>query len=391
MKSYISKISILIYILLCVMIASCSETPGKVTTISFNPNAEIRSISETGIIKNVKLIKLESDSCMVGKVDKVLCNDSLLYIMDAYITNEVYIFTQEGRFVSKISRRGHGKYEYTQLSDIFFDTDNNALCLLSRDDQKIISLTPDGKKVLGESRLPKAFSHMMPTVDGYIGYMLNCSQNPCMPYNVWTLDKSFSLLDGFIPIDRQLESRSIDGINTLSTYGTTSYFKPEYVNTIYQIENEKVCERYKLDFGQKTFPDLSSVSHDNEDEWSKLDMEKISNVFNYMETDDYILMDFVMDGLFHLGIYYKHNQTSEITSLDCYENEYLLSFGWIKGMEQSAIYSVVEHEDVYDVWVGHNEYVNFEEEYPTQVSNLRKLFPKLEEDGNPFIAIYSLK
>ena len=102
-------------------------------------------------------------------------------------------------------------------------------------------------------------------------------------------------------------------------------------------------------------------------------------------------MDFVMDGLFHLGIYYKHNQTSEITSLDCYENEYLLSFGWIKGMEQSAIYSVVEHEDVYDVWVGHNEYVNFEEEYPTQVSNLRKLFPKLEEDGNPFIAIYSLK
>ena len=35
-------------------------------------------------------------------------------------------------------------------------------------------------------------------------------------------------------------------------------------------------------------------------------------------------------------------------------------------------------------------YVNFEEEYPEQVNNLRKLFPKLEEDGNPFIAIYSL-
>lgn len=373
------------------MIVSCSETPGEVTTISFNPNAEIRSISETGVIKKMKLVKLESDSCAVGKIDKIICNDSLLYIMDAYITNEVYVFTQEGWFVSKISRRGHGKCEYTQLSDIYFDTSNNTLCLLSRDDQKVISFTPDGKKVLGESRLPKAFSHMVPTTDGYIGYMLNCSQNPSMPYNVWTLDKSFSLLDGYIPIDRQLESRSNDDINTLSTYGTKSYFKPEYVNTIYQIENGKVCERYKLDFGVKTFPDLSSVSHENEDEWSKLDMEKIANLYNYEETDDYILMDFVMDGLFRLGVYYKHNQTSEITSLDSYENEYLLSFGCIKGMDQSAIYSVVEYEDVYDVWVGHDKYTNYEEEFPNQVNNLRKLFPHLEENGNPFIAIYSLK
>ena len=390
MKS-LNNILILFYIFVCVMIVSCSETPGEVTTISFNPNAEIRCISETGVIKKMKLVKLESDSCAVGKIDKIICNDSLLYIMDAYITNEVYVFTQEGRFVSKISRRGHGKYEYTQLSDIFFDTNNNTLCLLSRDDQKVISFTPDGKKVLGESRLPKAFSHMVPTTDGYIGYMLNCSQNPSMPYNVWTLDKSFSLLDGYIPIDRQLESRSNDGINTLSTYVTKSYFKPEYVNTIYQIENGKVCERYKLDFGEKTFPDLSSVSHEDEDEWSKLDMEKIANIYNYEETDDYILMDFVMDGLYRLGVYYKHNQTSEITSLDSYENEYLLSFGWIKGMDQSAIYSVVEYEDVYDVWVGHDKYTNYEEEFPNQVNNLRKLFPKLEENGNPFIAIYSLK
>lgn len=120
-------------------------------------------------------------------------------------------------------------------------------------------------------------------------------------------------------------------------------------------------------------------------------MEKIANIYNYEETDDYILMDFVMDGLFRLGVYYKHNQTSEITNLDSYENEYLLSFGWIKGMDQSAIYSVVEYEDVYDVWVGHDKYTNYEEEFPNQVNNLRKLFPHLEENGNPFIAIYSLK
>ena len=390
MKSAKYYIKFFLCILLSVLLTSCTEKTDSVTTISFNPKAKKRSVFKTGLIKSIRLVKLESDSCIIGEISKIISHDSLLYVLDRSIAKEVFIFTKNGRFVNKISRQGHGKYEYTQLWDIFFDKDKEELCLLSRYDQKIISFTPDGKKVLGESKLPKAFCYMLPINDGYIGYMQNNAQNPSMPYNIWTMDKFFNLQEGFLRINPQLESSIHFDVNSLSAFGNTVYFKPEYDNNIYQIKDGKISLRYILDFGEKTFPGLLTVSLDKEEEISRLMMETIPNVFNYEETDDYLLMDFIMDGEHCIGIYNKQTHTSEIARLDCYEDEYGFPFGKIKGLGQTSIYSVIDYEDVYELWLGHNKYVNFEEEYPEQVNNLRKLFPKLEEDGNPFIAIYSL-
>ena len=389
MKSIKTKITLL-YILLNALVFSCAEKPSVTSTISFRPKKELRGIFDTELIKGVKLVRLESDGCVVGHIDKIINNDSLLYIMDSFIAKAVYVFTREGKLVNKISKYGHGQYEYSQLWDIFFDKDKNSLCLLSRVDQKVILFSPDGKQVLGESKLPKMFGHIVPTADGYIGYMDNYSQNPNMPYNIWTMDKFFNLQEGFLRINPQLESSIHFDVNSLSAFGNTVYFKPEYDNNIYQIKDRKISLRYILDFGEKTFPGLLTVSLDKEEEISRLMMETIPNVFNFEETDDYILMDFIMDGQACLVIYDKNKDISKIALLDRYEGEYVFSFGEIKGMDQSSIYSVIDYEDVYELWLGHNKYVNFEEEYPEQVNNLRKLFPKLEEDGNPFIAIYSL-
>ena len=391
MKS--SKLYLLLYfIFISILLLSCVETSYVTADISFNPKAKTRKVFDTDIIKGVKLIKLESDSCIVGRIDRIICNDTLLYVMDRHITEGVFIFTTKGRFVNKISRQGHGKYEYTQLWDIFFDKRKNALCLLCNYDKKIISFTPDGKKILGESRLPLSFTQIVPTVHGYIGYRGNSIHNPSMPYNLWTMDKSFNLIDGFLPVKPQLEGYSHTQVCPMSVYGDVVYFKPEYENTIYQIKEGEISPIYVLSFGSKTFPDLFSVpSHKNRTEWVHLVNEKVANIYYYVETSEYILMSFILDHQYCLGIYNKHTQTTEIARQTCYVGEYLFSFGQIRGMDQSAIYSILNYEEIYEVWHGHNEFVNFEKDYPKQVDNLRKLFPHLEENGNPFIAIYSLK
>ena len=391
MKSTKYYIKFFLCILLSVLLTSCTEKTDSVITISFNPKAKKRSVFKTGLIKNIRLVKLESDSCIIGDIDKIICDDSLLYILDRYIAKEVFIFTKNGRFVNKISRQGHGKYEYTQLWDIFFDKDKNELCLLSDYDQKIISFTPDGKKVLGESKLPKAFCYMLPINDGYIGYMQNNAQNPSMPYNIWTMDKSFNLMDGFVRIAPQLECHGQSEVRALSAYKDVVYFKPEFDNNIYQIKDGKISLRYILNFGSKTVPDLSTIDRDVETGLMLLRMNTVANIYNYIETDKYLLMDFRMNDEYYMGIYNKRKHSTEIASLGYYEDEYIFRFGNIRGMDQSAIYSVVDYERVYKRWLGHSKTVNYEKKYPRQVNNLRKLFPKLKEEGNPFIAIYSLK
>ena len=361
-------------ILVDVLLISCVESSYVTTNIAFKPTDKPRSVFDTGIFKEVELVKLESEHCVVGSIDKIIRNDSLLYIMDKQIAREVYIFTSDGRFVHKISRHGHGKNEYTQLWDIFFDNHKNALCLVSRADQKVIS-----------------FGHKVSTAIGYIGYMDNYSQNPSLPYNVWTMDKSFNLEEGFLPINPQFESTSFCDLNMMSVYEDILCFKPEYSNTIYQVKDGKVSERWKLDFGEKTLSDFSSLPRVNSPEWTRLMTEKISNVYNYVETDNYLLMEFTMDCQRCIGIYNKRTQNSEIARLENYKDKYLTSFGAIIGMDQFAIYSVLDYENIYQLWLGHNKYVNFEEKFPQQVKNIRKLFPKLKEEGNPFVAIYSLK
>ena len=79
---------------------SCIESASSVTTISFNPKMKPRSVSDTGIFKEVKLVQLESDSCIVGRVDKIICNDSLIYILDVDIAKEVLIFSKDGKFIN---------------------------------------------------------------------------------------------------------------------------------------------------------------------------------------------------------------------------------------------------------------------------------------------------
>ena len=388
MKSHIIKLHC---IFACFLFLSCTENTDTATTISFNPKTERHSVFKTGVIKRVKLVKLESDSCIIGEIDKIICNDSLLYILDKYIAKEVFIFTKDGHFVNKISRQGHGKYEYTQLWDIFYDKDKNTLCLLSRSDEKILSFSPDGKRIISTSRLPRMFNSVMPTSGGYIGYMGNSIPDPNIPFNIWTMDKSFNLIEGFLPVAPQLRGRSYMGVNSMSAYRDVIYFKPEYNNNIYQIKEGKVSKRYILDFGSKTVPDLSTIDRDVEMGLSILGMKTVSNIYNYIETEEYILMDFVMDAQRWLGIYNKRKRTSEIAEIDMYCDKYRFAFGTIRGMDQSAIYTAINYESVYNTWLGHSERVNYEKLYPEQVANLRKLFPNLKEEGNPFIAIYSLE
>ena len=67
------------YMAWSVCAVSCMNSADRATVIAFNPNTECRSVFYTGLIRDIELVRLESDSCMVGNIDKIICNDSLLY------------------------------------------------------------------------------------------------------------------------------------------------------------------------------------------------------------------------------------------------------------------------------------------------------------------------
>lgn len=80
---------------------------------------------------SISYIPLESTE-LIGAMDQVLVHDGKIYIMDAYITERVFIFDMQGRALKVIDDKGEGPTEYTGLSGMCIDSEKKEICLNDR-------------------------------------------------------------------------------------------------------------------------------------------------------------------------------------------------------------------------------------------------------------------
>ena len=72
------------------------------------------SIDLSKIIDSIHYVALEkTENSLIGKIDKVIYHDNLLFIVDVLTSKSVFIFTEDGKYVNKISNVGRGPEEYT--------------------------------------------------------------------------------------------------------------------------------------------------------------------------------------------------------------------------------------------------------------------------------------
>ena len=171
-----------------------------------------------GLLKDCTIVPLETnDSVLIGEIDKVIFYETRLYVATFSPEQAVYIFNLQGKLLHKISRKGRGAEEYLQLSDMFIDSRNRTLNLLSRIDEKLLVFDVDEYRLVKTIRLPKAFVKMVSLENGYIGYMGNYSQDKNQPYNLWAMNSRYEIESQYMKIDSRWESR-MASIHSLSTY-----------------------------------------------------------------------------------------------------------------------------------------------------------------------------
>lgn len=79
----------------------------------------------------ISYVPLES-SDLIGEIDKVLVYDDKIYILDAFVTEKVFIFDKQGGLLKTIDDKGQGPNEYAGLSGMSIDFDRKELCLNDR-------------------------------------------------------------------------------------------------------------------------------------------------------------------------------------------------------------------------------------------------------------------
>lgn len=367
----------------------CTDThgPGE-RTISFDVN-NVTAVKDAGIVSDADIISLQTPDVCIGNIDKIEVRDTLMYLMD--MDNDcLYIFTTDGRYVNTISRKGHGANEYVRLDDFF--TDGDEVCLLSGQNMKLYRLDALGKEVTSTVALPKRFRRMEKWPGGYIGYMANYTEDPEMPFNYWLMDKDFRLTAHFGTIDPRVESLFSLSLYPISVGRETVYFTTnECMDAVHvNLTTQEELPLVHFDFGEAGLAKDFQFPKDDL-EWIIWCNKYVTSIYHVRETPRYLLAHFLYQGLYMLGLYDKETGGSKVLGLDAYTDKHLLSFGNIVGMTDNAIYTILDAQDMYNVWKGSNEENNLAEKYPEQVKNMREKFADIDPDGNPFLAIYHFK
>ena len=330
------------------------------------------SIHKINLIDSLSILRLDN-TVAIGRVDKVIRNNNHLYLLDAYVTNSVFVYDLNGNFIKQITNVGQGPEEYSQLTDIFIDRKEKVLALVSRMDKKLLKYDLENLEIKAVERTPKAFFYLTDTSNGYAGFMNNFIEDD--PFNLWLMSKSLELGDGFFKIPASESSKASGSIRPFSTYSEKTYYIQPYDFNIYHVNKKGNTVFCRFDFGK--------VRNDDPGQYA-------DNLYLFQETNNYMITKTVFKEKELLVIYDKKTKQTYTVRLDAYTNKYLIPFGRIAGMDESAIYTLVSAANVKRNIMGKDEYNDFESLYREQVGNLREKFKNanINEEDNPFLLIH---
>lgn len=394
----VSKSNYFAIVLFAFLIASCvslnEEGTAQVISIDDKSFESPSSIHTKGVIKDIELVSLSQDSIFFGNIDNIIINDTLIYLLDKNQKQCVYIYTITGRYLRTISRQGRGNTEYVRLSDIFVDKKNKTLNLLSRIDKRLLIYDVEGKKLMQAISLPKMFTAIQPIENGYLAYMGNYSEDKKSPYNFWLLDNNFIIKSHFGKINPTIESRENNDVYVFSSYNSKINIISEMNYDVYEIESPKETHqiKYQYDFGKRNLPkNITTDMLDNPEDNFKLHNNYVCNLYRFQQINNYCLAIILFQGQKRMIVWDKNTLQGDVATLDTYQDKYLCGFGNIKGMDEKYIIAMEDARTLYDIWLGHNEHNNFEIKYRKQVDNLRKQFPVIKPNDNPYLILYKLK
>lgn len=239
--------------LLCLTFFSCTRRNSPNAYIAKNiedaslmrrVGSEFQIINVDGAIKvgmdslisrlaSVSYIPLESTD-LIGAMDKVLVYNDNIYILDAYITEKVFIFDKQGCLLNTIDNKGGGPNEYSGLSGMCIDSIKKELCLNDRLSMDKLYYDLDGHFLRKEKGIPCFYINIFhPYVINQLSFGQSFSDD--VNYHIVCTINDSIYCKGFpyAPIQKQY---SISANAVYNSMGDL-LFNPTLSDTIYHIKS----------------------------------------------------------------------------------------------------------------------------------------------------------
>lgn len=378
-------------ILACVVMMSCSETTmSPMLSIKCDVN-NTHSISEGNFIQDVDIISLQKSPVMISTVNKVIYQDSIIYILDNE-NQSLYLYGTDGKFLRAISNQGHASNEYLRLDDFFIDNVNGNINLISQLEQKLLIYSHDATKFLEVKKLPGKFVRMECIEGGYIGYRGNYKEGNDA-YNFCIMGRDLIVKEKSSKINPNTEFECHAQVLPFSRYNGKVYFHNDFGLDIFCVENSDTPPflHNSLDCGAQNTPSFKREDMEDFAKMMKLFNNYVMRIYQFQETNEHLLFLFLYRGQFYLNAYNKLSGVSKTLRLDHYIDKYYFNFGKVVGMTEDCIFTIVNADQIHSIWRKDKENEKLKDKYPKQVQRLREKFNTVDPDGNPFLVTYHIR
>ena len=376
------KTKVILFLFLTTLSISCTVSTTQkeaIPTINFEKNGKAFSGSDI----ECKFIALETTTDnLISMINHVKIFRNRIYVLDSYKTQAISVYTLEGKFITKVGRKGNGPGEYSFLNSFMIDEKKNQFVIVDSSNKKRLYYDLDTYKYQKMEDMPWAsdciqlsdggyafFSHGTLPTDKREFYFLKVSDSTHQQVKDY-LPSRFPIINGYHGPGGQFHQ--LEG---------KTFFRSIYSPTVYEVSSTDVKPVYNLSFGKTELPPLDWVKQymtDNQNYLRSLMGSGYICAYTLHETADCLYVDYTTNVPRHC---FYNKQTKE--AYDYSFAEYVEYTG-VEGM--NTIIGVYG-----DYFIAVLSSVDRLKTMNIQRPDLDALVKSLEEDSNPIICLFKFK
>ena len=303
---------LLLAIMLLTSILSCKRdqsveisAPNLVFQYLENP-----SISE--IITDIEYIRLETnDSCLIGYIGQVLCYGDKYYMLDQ-IAKSIYVFSDQGQYIGKISRTGQGPGEYIILYSIAIDEVGNMLYINDVAQKKILTFDVNTLQFVSDysTGIEAEYLCILNNSNNIVWY--NCLgigyNGKLLTNHIMTSNLNYSSLKEFIPVEFST-GYVLRPVSPFFQTDESVIFSHPYKGVVYEILSGETNALFTFNFQKHTFPTFNYLRRlESKGNFAnEVRQSEYINYFNTFSNDNSYCINFYADRTFFMAV---HNKTT---------------------------------------------------------------------------------
>ena len=221
---------------------------------------EIFEMDLSRVVKDFDVVALETTpEALVGNIDELFFDDEKIFVIDRRVAKSIFIFKQNGEFISKIDRVGRGPTEYFEIYDATIDKNQKHIIIQDLEGRKFQYYDYNGD-YLFKKKMPFLFDSFEVLDSATMAFHTSRSYNIDFPGLHHKADVAIGKVDGTVHFthkskDYRNDFTFVNSMKEISKFNDIVSYNPTYNDTIFRVTNNRLIAEYVIDFQGKGIPE----------------------------------------------------------------------------------------------------------------------------------------